>query len=185
MNIFVGNLLFDATEADIKKLFEGFGDVLSVVIVMEKEKKNPKSRGFGFVDMPDEQQAQAAITALNGKEFMGRVLKVDPTRPKTENQAKGLQRQKRPFKIKETHPREETGQAKTWFSPVFNKPGTYRGGRRTRSYIKRLGPAGMQEEVKPRKRDQDNPLRWRKRKNQPKPWMNSPGVARRSKDERA
>ena len=82
MNIFAGNLSFDSTEADVKKLFEGFGNVASVAIVMEKEKKAPKSRGFGFVQMPDEQQALAALAALNNKEFMGRVLNVNPARPK-------------------------------------------------------------------------------------------------------
>jgi len=82
MNIFVGNLLFDATEGDVKKLFEGYGFVASVVIVMSKEKKAPKSRGFGFVQMPDGKQALAAIAAINGKEFMGRVLNVSPARPK-------------------------------------------------------------------------------------------------------
>ena len=88
MNIFVGNLSFDAAEGDVKKLFEDFGNVASVVIVMRKEKKAPKSRGFGFVEMPDEQQALAAIAALSGKEFMGRVLNVDPARPKTETKRK-------------------------------------------------------------------------------------------------
>ena len=82
MNIFLGNLSFDATESDVKKLFEGFGNVASVAIVMSKEKKAPRSRGFGFVEMPDEQQALAAIVALNGKEHMGRVLNVEPARPK-------------------------------------------------------------------------------------------------------
>src|SRR3989338_119472 len=82
MNIFVGNLSFEATQDDVKKLFEGFGNVTSVVIVMSKEKKAPKSRGFSFVQMPDEQPALAAIAALNGKEFMGRILNVDPARPK-------------------------------------------------------------------------------------------------------
>ena len=61
MNIFVGNLLFAATGEDLKTLFAGFGSVASALIVMEKEKKAPKSRGFGFVEMPDEQQALAAI----------------------------------------------------------------------------------------------------------------------------
>ena len=78
MNIFVGNLLFEATEGDVKKLFEGYGFVASVVIAMRNEKNAPRSRGFGFVQMPDEQQALAAIAALNGKEFMGRVLDVNP-----------------------------------------------------------------------------------------------------------
>jgi RNA recognition motif-containing protein len=174
MNIFVGNLSFDAVEADLKKLFEGFGNVASVVIVMRKEKKVPKSRGFGFVDMPDEQQALAAMAALNGKEFMGRVLNVNPARPKTEVGWKSDLKKKRHPKVEteaEQHPREEREQKKSWFSPVFNKPGTYRGGRRTRSYMKRRGLAGMQEEAKPRRRSQDNPMRWRKKK----PWQKSPG----------
>ena len=94
MNIFVGNLLFEATQGDVKKLFEGFGNVASVVITMEKEKKAPKSRGFGFVQMPDEQQALAAIAALNGKEFMGRVLNVNPARPKAEAHRKSELRKK-------------------------------------------------------------------------------------------
>ena len=150
MNIFVGNLSFDSVEADVKKLFEGFGNVASVVIVRRKEKKTPKSRGFGFVEMPDEQQALAAIAALNGKEFMGRVLNVDPARPKTEAQAASELKEKR--------------------QP---KPGAYKGGRRTHSYMKRRGLAGMQEEAKPRQRSQDNPMRWRKRQDQPKPWQRS------------
>jgi len=178
MNIFVGNLSFESNEDDVKKLFAGFGFVASVAIVMQKGKKTPKSRGFGFVDMFDEQQAHAAIAALNGKEFMGRILNVDPARPKAEAQAESGVKKKRQPKVEteaEQHPREETEQKKAWFSPVFNKPGTYRGGRRTRSYMKRRGLAGMQEETKPRRRSQDNPMRWRKKKDQVKPWQKSPG----------
>jgi RNA recognition motif-containing protein len=192
MNIFVGNLLFEATEADVKKLFEGFGNVASAVIAMERVKKAPKSRGFGFVQMPDEQQALAAIAALNGKEFMGRVLNVEPARPKTEAHRKSKLRKKMQPKFEtgaEQYSREETEQKKTWFSPVFNKhlalkdgrvlpsgrPGTYRGGRRTRSYINRRGLAGMQEETRPRQRSQDNPMRWRKKEDKPRPWQKSPG----------
>ena len=192
MNIFVGNLSFDATEGDVKKLFEGFGNVVSVAIVMRKETKAPKSRGFGFVDMPDEQQALAAIAALNGKEFMGRALNVNPAHPKTEAQAANRLRENGQLKVKaqaQQYPREEREQKKTWFNPVFNKhlalkdgrvrlsrqPGTYKGGRRTHSYMKRRGLAGMQEEAKPRQRSQDNPMRWRKRKDQTKPWQKSPG----------
>ena len=174
MNIFVGNLLFEATEADVKKLFEGFGLVASAEIVMEKEKKAPKSRGFGFVQMPDEQQALAAIAALNGKEFMGRALNVDPARPKTETQRKiELKKKVRPLaavKV-EQHLPEEGEQKKPWFNPVFRKPGAYKGGRRTHSYMKQRGLAGMQEEAKPRQSSQGNPMRWRKRGDQLKPWQ--------------
>ena len=164
MNIFVGNLLFAATEGDVKKLFEGFGNVASVAIVMRKEKKTPKSRGFGFVQMPDDEQALAAIAALNGKEFMGRVLHVNPARPKGQKAmvwppiAKAKAEAQAGNELKEKR-----------------QPGTYKGGRRTHSYMKRRGLAGMQEEAKPRQGSQDNPMRWRKRKDQAKPWQKSPG----------
>jgi RNA recognition motif-containing protein len=160
MNIFVGNLSFDATEGDVKKLFEGFGNVASVVILKRKEKKAPKSRGFGFADMPDEQQALAAIAGINGKEFMGRVLDVEPARPKVEAKAESKPKKKREPKVR-VRP--------------FGHPGSYKGGRRSVSYMKRQGLAGMQEEAKPRQRSQDNPMRWRKRKDQAKPWQKSPG----------
>jgi len=192
MNIFAGNLSFEATEGDVKKLFEGFGNVVSVAIVMRKEKKTPKSRGFCFVQMPDEQQALAAIGALNGKEFMGRVLDVKPARPKTEALREGkLKKKAQPkFEAKsEEYLHKERERGKALVSPVFNKhlalkdgrvrlsmqPGTHKGGRRTRSYMKRQGLAGMQEEAKPRRRSQDNPMRWRKKKDKPRPWQKSPG----------
>ena len=164
MNIFVGNLSFDSAEADVKKLFEGFGNVASAVIVMEREKKAPKSRGFGFVEMPDEQQALAAIAALNGREFMGRVLNVNPTRNKTEAQ--------RVSELSKNRQPKDKVRAEEHF--VLNKPGTYKGGRRTYSYMKRHGLAGMQkEEAKPRSSYHDNPMRWRKREDRPRPWQKS------------
>jgi RNA recognition motif-containing protein len=178
MNIFVGNLPFEAGEDDVKKLFTGFGNVLSVAIVMEKQKTAPKSRGFGFVDMPDEAQALAAIAGLNAQEFMGRLLNVGPARTKEEAQASRKLKEKNKPKPKpqiQQFPKEEIEQKKTWFSPVFRKPGTYKGGRRTQSYMKRKGLTGIQEEAKPRKGFQDNPMRWRKRKDQAKPWPKSPG----------
>ena len=165
MDIFVGNLSFDATQDGVRKLFSDFGNVSFVTILMRKERKVPKSRGFGFVDMPDEQQALAAIAALNGKEFMGRVLDVSPARPRTEAQAEK--------KLKEERQPKATVEAER--HPLFNKPGTYRGGRRTRSYISQRGLTGIQAKAKPRPRSQDNPMRWRKRKDQAKPWQKSPG----------
>ncbi|MFH0763242.1 MAG: RNA-binding protein, partial [Candidatus Omnitrophota bacterium] len=192
MNIFVGNLSFDSGQGDVKKLFEGFGNVASVAIVTRKEKKTLKSRGFGFVQMPDEQQALAALAALNGKEFMGRVLDVNPAHPKVEAQAENKLKEKRQPKAAveaQQHPQEEGEQKKVRFNPVFSKhlalkdgrvrlsrqPGTYKGGRRTLSYMKRRGLDGMQEEAKPRQRSQDNPMRWRKKKDQAKPRKKSPG----------
>jgi hypothetical protein len=128
--------------------------------------------------MPDEQQALTAIAALSGKEFMGRVLDVNPSRPKaeaqTENKVKEKRQPKATVEAKQYSP-EEREQKKTWFNPVVNKPGRYRGGRRTRSYMKRRGLTGMQQEVKPRPRSQDNPMRWRKKKEQVKPWQKTPG----------
>ena len=79
MNIFVGNLPFSATENDVKGVFEAFGEVSSVRI---KKKSGKNSRGFGFVSMPDELQAQAAIAGLQGKDFMGRPLSISIERPK-------------------------------------------------------------------------------------------------------
>jgi RNA recognition motif-containing protein len=82
MNIFVGDLSFEAIEADLKRAFEAFGKVNSVTII--KEKNGIKSRGFGFVDMPDDAEGIEAINGLNDKEFMGRVLKVSRARKKLE-----------------------------------------------------------------------------------------------------
>jgi len=79
MNIFVGNLSFQATENDVKVVFEAFG---AVSLVRIKKKSGKNSRGFGFVTMPDDLQAQAAITGLEGKEFMGRAMSVSAQRPK-------------------------------------------------------------------------------------------------------
>jgi len=79
MNIFVGNLSFSATENDVKNVFEAFGTVSSVSI---KKKSGKNSRGFGFVGMPDELQAQSAIAGLQNKDFMGRTLIVSIERPK-------------------------------------------------------------------------------------------------------
>ncbi|MCX5697245.1 MAG: hypothetical protein NTU54_04680 [Candidatus Omnitrophica bacterium] len=178
MNIFVGNLSFDAIEADVKKLFEGFGNVLSAAIVMEKEKKAPKSRGFGFVEMPDEQQALAAIAVLNGKEFMGRALNVAPARPKAETQAVVEVRKRSPAAT--PNPSGGIGvplsaAKKAWYRPVFKKTARYKSGRRTHSYMKRQALAGVQVDAKPRRSSQDNPLRWLKKKNQAKPWQKSMG----------
>jgi RNA recognition motif-containing protein len=79
MNIFVGNLSFLATENDVKGIFKAFGAVSSVNI---KKKSGKNSRGFGFVSMPDDRQAEAAIANLQDKEFMGRPLNVSIERPK-------------------------------------------------------------------------------------------------------
>lgn len=83
MNIYVGNLSFSASEDEIRSLFEGYGQVTSVAVI--KDKMTGQSRGFGFVEMPNDGEAQAAITALNGKDFKNRNLVVNPARPREDN----------------------------------------------------------------------------------------------------
>jgi RNA recognition motif-containing protein len=82
MNIYVGNLSFEATEDDLHKAFEEFGEIGSVTIL--KDKFSGKSRGFGFVEMANEAEAKAAISGLDGKELKGRALKVNEARPQSE-----------------------------------------------------------------------------------------------------
>jgi cold-inducible RNA-binding protein len=80
MNIHVGNIAFDVTEADLRAAFEAFGAVASVNLI--KGQYTEQLRGFGFVEMPSASEAQAAIAGLNGKAFMGRALNVSVARPR-------------------------------------------------------------------------------------------------------
>ncbi len=80
MNIYVGNLSYDVTEADLRQAFEAFGQVASATAM--KDKGTGESRGFGFVEMPAQPEAQAAIRGLNGKELKGRTLNVNEARPR-------------------------------------------------------------------------------------------------------
>ena len=82
MNIFVGNLAHSSSEDDLRKEFEAFGVVSKVSILKDKFTGAP--RGFGFVEMSSKEEAEAAMSALNGKDFMGRPLSVNEARPKTE-----------------------------------------------------------------------------------------------------
>ncbi len=177
MNIFVGNLSFAATEEDVKKFFEEFGSVASVRIVMEK--KGKKSRGFGFVQMPDNEQALAAIAALSGREFMTRPLNVSPACPKPEVERDKGEAKKMRFETEtenQQHPGEEKERKDAWFSPVFNKKrGRYKTGRRSRSFMKRRAEAGIAEPEMPKRENRKNPMRWRKKSEQPKPWKKTEG----------
>jgi RNA recognition motif-containing protein len=87
MNIYVGNLSFDAGEADVRQLFEAHGQVASVSVIEDKFTGRP--RGFAFVEMPTDAEAQAAIAALNSKDFKGRPLTVNEARPRTERSRGG------------------------------------------------------------------------------------------------
>ncbi len=87
MNIYVGNLSHEATEEDLQQAFEAFGQVASVNVI--KDKFSGESRGFGFVEMPDKAEAQAAINGMNGKELKDRVLNVNEARPRSEGRRGG------------------------------------------------------------------------------------------------
>ena len=82
MNIYVGNLSWGLKDQDLANLFAPFGEVASAKIVMDKFTQ--RSKGFGFVEMPNDEQAQAAIAQLNGTEIEGRNLVVNESRPKEE-----------------------------------------------------------------------------------------------------
>jgi RNA recognition motif-containing protein len=78
--LYVGNLSYDMTDSDLQTLFEQFGAVQSVQIIMDRD--TGRSKGFGFVEMSSPQEAQAAIDGLNGKEVNGRQLTVNEARPR-------------------------------------------------------------------------------------------------------
>jgi len=82
MKLYVGNLSFESTENDLQDLFEQHGTVNEVHLMMDK--MTGKSRGFAFVTMNDDTQANAAMSALNGKELNGRALNVNQARPREE-----------------------------------------------------------------------------------------------------
>ena len=82
MNIFIGNLSRQVTDADLREAFEAHGQVASANVI--KDKFTGESRGFGFVEMPTQTEAQAAIAALNGKDLKGRALNVAEAKPRTE-----------------------------------------------------------------------------------------------------
>jgi RNA recognition motif-containing protein len=85
VNIFVGNLAFSATAEDLRQLFEPYGEVEKIQVVTDRE--TGRSRGFGFVEMPDSQAAKAAIAGLQGTQFAGRALTVNEAKPREPRRA--------------------------------------------------------------------------------------------------
>jgi RNA recognition motif-containing protein len=80
MNIYVGNLSFDSTDEDLRQAFEAFGQVESAQVI--RDRASGRSRGFGFVEMPNQTEALAAIEGLNDTELQGRNLRVNEARPR-------------------------------------------------------------------------------------------------------
>ena len=83
MNIYVGNLSYQATEEDLREAFGAHGEVTSAAVI--RDRFTDRSRGFGFVEMADDEEAKAAIAAVNGSEVKGRALKVNEARPRTDH----------------------------------------------------------------------------------------------------
>ncbi len=90
MNIYVGNLHYGLTEDDLKEVFGEYGDVESVKIIADKF--SGRSKGFGFVDMPNDLEGQKAIDELNDTDLKGRNMKVNQAREKTENKGGNFNR---------------------------------------------------------------------------------------------
>ena len=80
MNIFVGNLSYSATEDSVRALFEAHGEVTAVRIIQDRE--TGRSRGFGFVEMSNDEEARKAMEALDGTELDSRALKINEARPR-------------------------------------------------------------------------------------------------------
>jgi RNA recognition motif-containing protein len=80
MNIYIGNLPYSVTDGDLRDKFSEFGQVHSANIITDKF--SGRSKGFGFVDMPNEGEAREAIDAMNDKDFKGRTIKVNEARPR-------------------------------------------------------------------------------------------------------
>jgi RNA recognition motif-containing protein len=80
--LYVGNLTYGVTDSTLQQMFAAYGTVQSAQVIMDRD--TGRSKGFGFVEMKSDQEAQAAMTGLNGKEVEGRALTVNEARPKTE-----------------------------------------------------------------------------------------------------
>jgi RNA recognition motif-containing protein len=87
LNIYVGNLPFNSTEAELQDLFGQHGEVIRANIITDRN--TGRSRGFGFVEMANDDEGRAAIEALNGQDFGGRALTVNEAKPRTQHSGGG------------------------------------------------------------------------------------------------
>lgn len=87
MDIYVGNLAYETGDTDLQELFEKHGTVTSARVIIDK--MTGRSKGFGFVEMPDKTEAEKAIEAINGTDVGGRSLRVNESQPKPRNDSRG------------------------------------------------------------------------------------------------
>ncbi|HEY4516199.1 MAG TPA: RNA-binding protein [Candidatus Paceibacterota bacterium] len=87
--LYVGNLPYTTTDTDLKDMFSQAGEVTSAVIIMDKMSHTPRSKGFGFVEMTNDNEADAAIDMFNGKDMGGRALTVNVARPMEPRENRG------------------------------------------------------------------------------------------------
>ncbi len=87
MNIYVANIPWKATEEQLRDLFNQYGEVSSAKIILDRETQ--RSRGFGFVEMPDDASGRQAIASLNGNDFLGKNLVVNEARPREDRPSGG------------------------------------------------------------------------------------------------
>jgi cold-inducible RNA-binding protein len=93
MKLYVGNLSFDTSEADLQDIFEQFGTVREIRVINDRE--TGRSRGFAFVTMGNDAEGQAAIATLHGKQFAGRTITVNEARPKEERPRRPVSQSRR------------------------------------------------------------------------------------------
>jgi RNA recognition motif-containing protein len=82
MNIYISNLSYGVSDADLRELFAEYGEISSAKVIMDRE--TGRSRGFGFVEMPNDEQAQKAINELNQAQYDGKVISVNVAKPRTD-----------------------------------------------------------------------------------------------------
>jgi len=90
MNIYVGNLSYKLTESELRSAFEAYGEVASAKIITDKFSGD--SKGFGFVEMPDQAQAEEALKQMDGADLGGRNIRVNEARPRTDDRPKKFDR---------------------------------------------------------------------------------------------
>lgn len=87
MNIYIGNLPYSISEDELRDLFAAHGEVSSANIIMDRD--SGRSKGFGFVEMPDKAQGEAAVNAINQTDVQGRSVRVNEARPRNDNRGGG------------------------------------------------------------------------------------------------